>query len=296
LKEAKMAFSSTFSIVACDVDAGELGVAVQSKFLAVGAAVPWAKARIGAVATQSYANTSFGPEGLRLLKDGLAPQEALDRLLDGDSDRELRQVGIVDGRGRSASFTGVRCLPWAGHLTGPGLACQGNILASGETVAAMAEAFGKTRGPLAVRLLTALDAGQRAGGDRRGKQSAALLVVKERGGYGGFDDRYIDLRVDDHPEPITELARLYDLHRLYFAPPGPDDLVPLDKKIIASIQRSLSRLNYYGGPNDGRWSAELERALFDFCGTENLEEHLRSDDRFDRRILEHIEELLTKRG
>ena len=289
-----MPLASTFSIVACDEEQGELGVAVQSKFLAVGAAVPWAKAKVGAVATQSYMNTGFGPAGLRLLGAGLCPQEVLDRLVESDSGRELRQVGVVDFRGRSASFTGSRCPPWAGHVTGAGFACQGNVLVSGDTIAAMGETYGRTPGSLASRLLAALGAGQRAGGDRRGKQAASLLVVKEKGGYGGFNDRYIDLRVDDHPEPIEELARLYELHRFYFAPASPDDLVPIDRQIVSSIQLSLSRLGCYGGPQDGVWSSDLEHALFDFCGTENLEEHLRSDGRFDRRILEHMDAVLKK--
>lgn len=207
---------ATFSIVGCDPATGELGVAVQSKFLAVGSVVPWAKAGVGAIATQSYANTTFGPTGLELLAKGLAPQEVLDELLAADEGREHRQVGIVDARGNSATFTGGDCLAWAGGIAGECFAAQGNILVSEETVRAMADTFVSAPGPLPERLLAALDAGQAAGGDSRGRQSAALLVVKEGGGYAGFNDRYIDLRVDDHPDPIKELTRLLGLHREFY--------------------------------------------------------------------------------
>ncbi len=284
--------TSTFSIVACDPETGELGVGVQSKFLAVGSAVPWAKANVGAVATQSYANTSYGPGGLRLLAQGLTPEEVIERLISHDPDRELRQVGIVDAKGRAAAFTGEKCLPWAGHIVGENFACQGNILASGKVVEAMAEAFSRGRGALAERLLEALVAGQAAGGDRRGQQSTALLVVKEKGGYGGFNDRYIDLRVDDHPHPIEELKRLYELHQLYFAPPKPEELVPFTDELRRDIQRLLIALGYYKGKADGKPSREFDEALFNFCGTENLEEHLRDDEKFDVRILRYMEKLV----
>jgi len=286
---------STFSIVACDLEAAEWGVAVQSKFLAVGSAVPWAIAGAGAVATQSYVNTSYGPRGLALLEQGLSAQEALDRLVADDPERELRQVGMVDARGHAASFTGAQCMDWAGGLVGEGFACQGNILVSAKTVERLAGAYeeGREEGePLAVRLLGALRAGQAAGGDRRGKQSAALLVVRHQGGYGGFNDRYIDLRVDDHPEPIEELVRLSELHQVYFAPPKPSDLVQRDEKTVRSVQQKLASLGYYEGAADGVWSETLKEALFSFCGTENLEEHLRDDDRFDLRILRFMERLL----
>lgn len=284
-------YMSTFSIVACAPKTGEIGVAVQSKFLAVGAVVPWAKAGVGAIATQSYANTSYGPEGLRLLAQGLLPEEVLNCLLARDSERELRQVGVVDVQGRAAAFTGEKCFPWAGHVVGENFACQGNILVSARVVEAMAEGFTRSQGPLAERLLAALDAGQAAGGDRRGQQSAALLVVKENGGYGGFNDRYIDLRVDDHPHPISELKRLYELHQLYFAPPNPEDLVPLQPELCRRLQELLAKLGYFQGRVDGHPSQEFWKALFDFCGTENLEELLRKDDKFDLRILRHMERL-----
>lgn len=200
--------SGTFSIVAFDPKTGDLGVAVASRVLAVGAVVPYAQAGVGAIATQAFANTTYGPKGLALLRKGLTPEQVLKRLLAEDKDREHRQVGIVDAKGRAIAFTGKKCLPWAGHLVGKGYAVQGNILAGEQVVKAMAQAFENTKGELAERLMAALEAGESAGGDARGKQSAALLVVRKGGGYGGFDDRYIDLRVDDHPEPVKELRRL----------------------------------------------------------------------------------------
>ena len=200
--------TGTFSIVAFDPKTGDLGVAVASKFLAVGSVVPYAKAGVGAIATQSFANTTFGPKGLELLRKGLTPSQVLKQLLASDKDRELRQVGIVDAKGRAAAFTGKKCLPWAGHIVGKGFAVQGNILAGEQVVKAMAKAFQETQGELAERLMAALEAGEQAGGDARGKQSAAILVVRKGAGYGGFDDRYIDLRVDDHPEPVKELRRI----------------------------------------------------------------------------------------
>jgi len=211
---------ATFSIVAFDPDTGELGVAVQSKFIAVGAVVPWAAAEVGAIATQSWANTTYGPAGLKLLKAGSAPQEVLEKLLAADRGREQRQVGIVDAKGRAATFTGKRCLPWAGGKTGENYCVQGNILAGPGVVDAMAKAFEAGRGDLGERMIAALSAGQQAGGDKRGKQSAALLIVRKGAGYSGFNDRYRDLRVDDHGEPIKELLRIYRLHKRIFRPPA----------------------------------------------------------------------------
>jgi uncharacterized Ntn-hydrolase superfamily protein len=207
---------ATFSIVGFDPETKEWGVAVQSKFVAVGAVCPWAKAGVGAISTQSYANTSFGPRGLELLAAGKSAQEVLDILLASDPGREKRQVGIVDSRGNAATFTGSECHDWAGGVTGENYTAQGNILVSEETVQAMARTFETSEGPLAERLLAALEAGQNAGGDARGQQAAALLVVQEGAGYGGFNDVKIDLRVDDHPTPITELQRIYQVHRAVF--------------------------------------------------------------------------------
>ena len=202
---------ATFSIVGYDPATKEWGIAVQSRFLAVGAVVPWAKAGVGAIATQSYANTSFGPMGLELLAQGKSAQEVMDILVEGDSDRDLRQVGIVDSQGNTSTFTGEKCHDWAGGVLGQNYAAQGNILVSAETVSAMAQTFERTEG-----LLEALDAGQASGGDSRGQQSAALLVVQEKAGYGGFNDVKVDLRVDEHEQPITELKRIYGVHQEIF--------------------------------------------------------------------------------
>ena len=236
---------ATYSIVAADPENDELGIAVQSKFLAVGNAVPWAKAGVGAVATQSWANTSFGPRGLELLEKGHTPQEALNILLEDDGKKEYRQVGIVDAKGNAASFTGKECFPWAGGVTGENYACQGNILVNEETVTQMAEVFEKSQGDLASRLLEALDAAQDAGGDSRGMQSAAILVVKPEGGYGGFNDRFIDLRVDDHPNPIKDLMRIYDLHKLYFTNTDPDRIRKIEGDVEKKIAKALIQLDYF---------------------------------------------------
>jgi len=204
---------ATFSIVAYDPKNGDLGVAVQSKFLAVGSVVPWAKAGVGAVATQAWANVRYGPNGLELLLQGQTAQQTVTALTGADRGKNRRQLGIVDAKGRSAAFTGKGCMAWAGHKTGQNYTCQGNILAGKEVIDAMAQTFEGAEGPLAERLMAALTAGQKAGGDKRGRQSAALLVVRARGGYSGGNDRYIDLRVDDHKTPIAELSRVLALHR-----------------------------------------------------------------------------------
>ncbi len=216
VKSPRLLRLSTFSIVGFDPNTGDLGIAVASKYLAVGAVVPWARAGAGAIATQAFANTSFGPRGLSLLHAGLSAEEVLARLIQEDSGAEERQVGIVDARGRSAAYTGSCTQPWSGHYIGKGFSVQGNLLVGPEVLSAMVEAFQKEEGSLAYRLLQALSAGQRAGGDRRGQQSSALLVVREGRGYAGWNDRYIDLRVDDHPSPVEELCRLYSLHRETF--------------------------------------------------------------------------------
>jgi uncharacterized Ntn-hydrolase superfamily protein len=263
---------STFSIVACDPDAQEWGVATHSKFLAVGSVVPWAQAGAGAVATQSYANTTFGPEGLALMASGLGAQETLDQLLAEDEGRERRQVGLVDAQGKAATFTGKECLAWAGGLAGAGYAVQGNILAGEAVLTAMAEAFEQARGELADRLAAALAAGQRAGGDRRGQQSAALLVVREKGGYGGFNDRYVDLRVDDHPRPIRRLKEVLALHHLYFGRPDPASLVAVDAKIARELQRIARHSGHYHGPLTGEYDAATREAVERLIGVENLED------------------------
>ncbi len=214
MKTRELSFG-TFSIVGADPRTGEVGVAVASKFLAVGSVVPFAQAGVGAVATQSYANTTYGPRGLELMRRKVAPSQILQRITRDDPQREQRQVGIVDAQGRSATFTGKNCIRWAGGIAGKNFAAQGNILTGEAVVKAMAQAFQNTPGELALKLMAALEAGERAGGDSRGKQSAAILVARPNGGYGGFDDRYIDLRVDDHPEPVQELRRLLNMQLLF---------------------------------------------------------------------------------
>ncbi len=290
-----MIYPSTFSIVARDPETGDLGVAVQSKFLAVGAVVPYARAGVGAVATQSYANLLYGPEGLALLEQGLSPEEVIARLTAADPDARLRQVGIVDAQGRAAAFTGEGCFAWAGHRVGENVAAQGNILVGPETVDAMYETFLATRGDLATRLVAALAAGQEAGGDRRGQQSAALLVVREGGSYGGFTDRYIDLRVDDHPRPIDELARLLDLWRVYFQPPRPEDIMPLTEELVREVQYMLRDLGYYRGEVTGRFDEATRKALRAFAGVENLEERLFEDERIDRTVLNFLRRIHKQR-
>ena len=207
---------STFSIVGYDPKNGDLGVAVQSKFFAVGAVVPWAETGVGAIATQSWANTTYGPRGLQLLKIGLTAQQTLDHLIKDDTGRRTRQVGIVDANGKVANYTGEECHDWAGAVSGKNYTAQGNILAGEDVVKAMGKAYEETEGELADKLMAALFAGQEKGGDKRGQQSAALLVVRKNGGYGGFNDRYIDLRVDDAEKPIDELQRLLEIHKKFF--------------------------------------------------------------------------------
>jgi uncharacterized Ntn-hydrolase superfamily protein len=263
---------STFSIVGYDPQAQEWGIAVQSKFLAVGAMVPWAQAGAGAVATQSYANTSYGPNGLALMAQGLSAQKALDKLIAEDEGRALRQVGLVDAQGEAATFTGEECYDWAGGVTGTYYAAQGNILVSGATVEAVAKTFEEAQGELADRLVAALAAGQAAGGDRRGRQAAAVLVVRHEGGYGGFNDRYMDLRVDDDPEPIERLKALVDLHHLFFKPPEPGEMVAIEGELAREVQQILQWAQFYDGPITGEYDAPTRKALTALIGNENFEE------------------------
>lgn len=281
---------STFSIVAFDPETEELGIGVQSKFLAAGAVVPWARAGVGAVATQSAANTTYGPEGLKLLEKGKDPESVVKELTKADEEKEIRQVGIVDAQGETAAFTGSECIDYAGHRTGEHFTCQGNILVSEETITSMAQRFLETESkPLSERLVVALKAADEAGGDKRGKQSAALLVVEEEGGYGGFNDRKIDLRVDDHDRPIEKLGDLLSLHQLYFSQPSKSDLVELDQDLVRRIQRLLTELGYYEGPVDGNYGTDTSEAFLEFCRVENFEEKLRDDNLIDSRIIEFME-------
>ncbi|MFL7807075.1 MAG: DUF1028 domain-containing protein [Anaerolineae bacterium] len=263
---------STFSIVAFDAEEDAWGVAVQSKFLAVGAVVPWAKAGVGAVATQSYANTAYGPQCLALMAQGTDAEQALVQVVAADEGRERRQVGVVDALGRPATFTGDECHEWAGGLLGANYAVQGNILVSEATIEAMARGFELAQGELADRLVAALAAGQAAGGDRRGQQSAAVLVTRPEGGYGGYNDRYMDLRVDDDPAPIERLKALVDLHHLFFKPPEPGEMVAVEGDVARELQRLLRRAGYYDGPVTGNYDAGTRRALRDLVGNENFEE------------------------
>jgi uncharacterized Ntn-hydrolase superfamily protein len=263
-------------------------VAVASKFLSVGAVVPWARGGVGAIATQSYANTSYGPAGLDLLAEGLSPQAVVDRLTAADPASGKRQVGIVDIQGRAATFSGTECFPWFGGLTGANVAVQGNILVGEATVAAMLLAFQATAATLAGRLLAALKAGDRAGGDRRGKQSAALLVVKPAGGYGGLNDRYLDLRVDDHPHPVDELERLTGLWRLYFEKPTADDLIVIDERLAQELRDGLRGLGYDPGTDGEPWGDRARQAFTAFSEMENLEDRLRPDGRTDRQVLAYF--------
>jgi uncharacterized Ntn-hydrolase superfamily protein len=269
----------TFSLVACDLDARQWGVVVASKFLAVGAVVPWARAEVGAVATQASANVSYGPRGLELLATGASAQETLDRLMDEDTGRPERQVGVVDAAGRSATYTGPECFDWAGGHSGPGYAAQGNLLAGAAVVDALAGTFEGTEGPLVERLLASLAAGDAAGGDRRGRQSAAVIVREVDGGYGGGTDILIDLRVDDHPDPVTELQRLYAIQDLLFGRTPEDQLIPLEQ-VQAELAELLARVGHPG---------PVEPGLREWAGMENLEERL-YDDRIDPVVLRALRE------
>ena len=289
---------ATFSIVAADPEAGLFGIGVQSKFLAVGAVVPWAEAGVGAIATQAWANTAYGPEGLALLRQGLPAEEVIGRLVEADPDRDHRQVGVVDARGRAAAYTGKACFEWAGHRTGDGYACQGNILAGPAVVDAMARAYEEARErdlPMEERLIAALRAAQAAGGDRRGQQSAALLVVKPKGGYGGFNDRWLDLRVDDHPRPIEELDRLVRLHRLYFGAQDPARRVRLEGSVVAEVQELLQAAGFYQGPVHGRLDEATRQALRTFHLNENFEERMAGDDVIDGDVLDYLRQRAGKR-
>lgn len=267
---------STFSIVACDLKEQAWGIAVASKFPAVGAVVPWARAKAGAVATQAFANTSFGPRGLEMLASGFSAKETLNKLLSRDHDREKRQVGIVDSKGDSVSFTGKSCSEWAGGLTGPGYAIQGNILTGPEVVRQMENTFLSAKGTLPDRLFASLSAGGQAGGDRRGRQSAALYVSKPKGGYGGFNDHWIDYRVDDYLNPIPRLGELLELHKLYFGKSHKSERVKLEGKAVREIQKIMKGLGYYT-TTGGEYDDATQEAFRAFISNENFEERANPD-------------------
>ncbi len=264
----------TVSIVARDPANGDVGVAVASKSLAVGAAVPYARAGVGAVATQCYTNMRYGPDGLAMMADGQSAQGALDGLIARDDGRDRRQAGMVDAHGLAASYTGVNCDEWAGGRTGEGYACQGNVLIGAETLGAMAETFESAKGDLSDRLYRALSAGDAAGGEKYGKQSSALLVMREGAGYGGFDDALVNLRVDDCPEPLAELGRLLDLHHLYFDITPEAEKLAIDEPMVREFQAMMRRLGFYRGEADGNWDAATQAALHKFVGAENFEERI----------------------
>jgi uncharacterized Ntn-hydrolase superfamily protein len=268
---------ATYSIAACDLEAKQWGVAVQSKFLAVGSVVPWAEPEVGAVATQAWANPSYGPNGLALLRDGLSASEVVERLTSEDDGRDHRQLGVVDAQGASASWTGAHCNDWAGHLIGQGFAAQGNILVGEETVAALATTFETNAHlPLAQRLIACLAAAQAAGGDRRGQQSASLLVVQKDGGYAGLSDIVVDLRVDDGERPIEELRRIYGLHDRLFGLSPREDWLPLEGDLRAEVDERLGRLGY--------------DSLDAWAGVENLEERVDGEDAIDPVVLDALRE------
>ena len=270
---------ATYSIAACDLTAGQWGVATQSKFLAVGSVVPWAEPQVGAIATQAYANPRYGPDGLALLRDGISAEEAVARLTAADDGRDHRQLGIVDAHGRSATFTGPECMEWAGGIAGECFAAQGNILVGPETVDALARAFVESKGSLASRLIDCLAAAQAAGGDRRGQQSAALLVVERDAGYLGLTDVLVDLRVDDHPDPIGELARLQHMHHLLFGVTPRADWVAVDDDLRSELAERLGRLGYEG---------DLEHAFTSWAGTENLEQRVEGVEQIDPVVLAEL--------
>ena len=298
-------FASTFSIVGVDLASGDIGVAVQSKFPNVRPLIPWAEAGVGAIATQSYINVSYGPRGLALLRNGASAEETLRILISHDPKRDVRQVGIIDAQGNSASWTGNECFNWAGGMTGEqvggkgtvitgkGFAAQGNTLVGKETVEAMARTFQQSTGALADRLLAAIVAGGRAGGDRRGEQSAALLVKRKGAGYDGTTDDLVDISVYDHPRPLQELERLYELHKLYYFRTNEKNLIPIDTAVCTELQQILSNAAYkgfafYDGPVNGVFDARTKTALQNFMGWENYDVRIRDDNQIDREVLDDM--------
>jgi uncharacterized Ntn-hydrolase superfamily protein len=274
---ARSPIVATYSIAACDLEAKQWGVAVQSKFLSVGSVVPWAEPEVGAIATQAYANPRYGPNGLALLREGMSAAEVVERLTAADDGRDARQLGIVDGEGRSASWTGPECNEWAGHRNGPNYAAQGNILVGAETVDALAVTFaGNTQLPLAQRLLECLAAAQAAGGDRRGQQSASLLIVERDGGYASLSDSVVDLRVEDHERPIEELRRIYGLHRRLFEVTPRDEWLPLEGELRTEVDERLATAGH--------------DSLASWAGVENLEERVDGEDAIDPVVLDALRE------
>ena len=280
----------TFSIVACDLERGDWGVAVASKFPAVGSVVPWGRAGAGAIATQAHANVDYGPEGLDLLLQGVGADAAVARLTGADENRAARQVGVVDATGGAATFTGDECMSWAGGMSGEGFACQGNILVGPQVVDEMARAYRAAEGELVDRLLVALSAGDAAGGDRRGRQSAALLVVRDGGGYDGRRDRYIDLRVDDHTDPVAELLRVFSVYDDDYLIRN-DRLMEATPDLVREMQTALTRTGHYRGEAHGEMDDATRAALADFAGQVNLESKVREDGQLYRSLVREVQEV-----
>ncbi len=289
----------TYSIVAVDVDRGDIGVGVASKFIASGSIVPWVKLSVGGVATQSWANVKFGPVILSLLENGFSPRRAVEAVLHEDPRRELRQVGVVSASGEAYAFTGRECIKYAGHIVGEGYVALGNILAGPQVVEDMARAFESTKGELVDKILAALKAGDKAGGDKRGKQSAAIIVVRPCGGYGGCDEgvgRYVDLRVDDHPDPIAELGRLFKIWEItILTREDPSDVVNMED-VAEKLQRALATLGYYKGPITGTLNPETIEALEGWMAVNNFENKIRGDGKIWGTVYRFLMEQAGMRG
>lgn len=281
----------TFSIVAYDPEENAWGVAVASKFLAAAALVSWAKGGVGAVATQAFVRVPNGPDGLALLAQGKSAQETLTELLKTDTKTDRRQFALVDAQGNVAAHTGENCHDWAGHKVGKNFSVQGNILAGADVLEAMFSAYTNGSGELADRLVSALQAAERAGGDKRGKQSAGVLVVKPNGGYGGDNDRYLDLRVDDDEQPVKKLRQLLETHHLFFGEAKPEDQILIDEELARELQTMMLNQGYMGGEVNGVWDVMAQQAFWLLVGNENLEERWNLEDNptmIDRVALDYL--------
>jgi len=286
----------TFSIVAYDPKNGEWGVAVESKFVAVGAIIPWAKAGVGAIATQAYANTSYGPRGFALLQKGFTAEETIIELTKDDELKEQRQLGIVDSFGNAASFTGNECFDWAGHIVGENYACQGNILMKKDVILDMSRVFKETQGDLIERLFSALKAGQDQGGDKRGRESAAILIVKEKGAYDGLTDRYIDIRVDEHPQPIKELRKVFEIYDMCLLKrDDPKDIIKLEGDVMIMIKKMLKSENFYEGEISDVYDKETKDALIKWMHTNNFEVKERNDEYMWGCVYRYISNMMKKK-
>ena len=285
----RIARPSTFSLVARDPENGDFGIIVQSKFPAVGAIVPWAAAEVGAVASQAWANVSYGPRGLDLMSSGKSAQETLKMLIGDDEKAAHRQVGIVDSKGRAVAHTGDECMEWAGHVVGNGYICQGNILAGEDVVNDMAEAFEGAGGDLIDRLFAALNAGQAAGGDIRGMQSAAILVVRTKGGYEGGNDRYVDVRVDEHPSPIEELERIFGIYDMtLLCREDSSRLLTIEGDLSIKIQSALVALGHLDEAFPDEFPQAASIALMEFMNINNFENKARDDGTIWQSVLENL--------